>query len=215
MHKKKQINALITQYVNELKRCLDELDTEMVEKVIEVLLQTYKKKRHVFIMGNGGSAATASHMACDLGKGTLQKIYDMHEKRFKVYSLTDNVALMSAYGNDLSFDDIFLQQLRNLVGRDDVVILLSGSGNSKNLVKAAQYAKKSGAKTIGFLGFKDGGKLSKIVDIALITNSLHYGPCEDIQLVLNHIIASSLSRIRRIQEGFADADHHNKAVPFK
>src|SRR3989344_3803930 len=132
----------VDDYIKELKRCLDRLDRKKISEVIELLIVAYKKGKKIFILGNGGSASNASHIACDLGKGTLSRVYDDHRRRFKVYSLTDNVALITAFGNDLSFEDIFVQQLRNLVEKDDVVIVLSGSGNSMNVVKAVNYAKK-------------------------------------------------------------------------
>src|SRR3989344_5706596 len=105
----------IDSYILELTRSLHTLDKKKIELIIDALTDAYKKDRKVFILGNGGSAATASHMACDLGKGTLQRVYDNTERRFRVISLTDNVAIMTAFANDLSFDDIFVQQLRNLV----------------------------------------------------------------------------------------------------
>lgn len=186
----------IDGYIKELTRCLEKLDKKKIEQVIVILMEAYKKKRKVFIMGNGGSASTASHMASDLGKGTLKRVYDESEKRFQVISLTDNVSLITAYANDLSFNDIFKQQLRNLVAKDDVVIALSGSGESENVVRAVSYAKKCGAKTIGFLGFKTGGKLAKLLDLAIVVDSNSYGICEDIQLILDHIIISFISRIK-------------------
>ncbi|MCL4418669.1 SIS domain-containing protein [Patescibacteria group bacterium] len=205
----------INQYLLEIARCLASLDKTKIELVIDVLVQAYKKDRKVFILGNGGSASTASHMACDLGKGTLQRVYDNTEKRFKVISLTDNVAIMTAFANDLSFDDIFVQQLRNLVETNDVVIALTGSGNSPNVVKAVEYAKSCGAVTIGILGFKTGGKLGKIVDYSIITDSNHYGPIEDMQLVLNHMIASWIAKIKNIHDDTVGRKNENKAVPFK
>ncbi len=186
----------ISQYIDELKRCLDSLDKKKIGKVIDVLMQTYQKKKKIFIMGNGGSASNASHMACDLSKGTLTRVYDEGEPRFRVISLTDNVAMLTAFANDLSYKDVFIQQLRNLVERGDLVIVLSGSGNSKNVVKAIQYAKRCGARTIGFLGFKDGGNLGQLVDLAIIVDSRAYGPCEDIQLILDHIITSWITKIK-------------------
>jgi D-sedoheptulose 7-phosphate isomerase len=192
----KNIKLFISDYISELKSCLDDLDYGKIEESIDILMEAYKKGKKVFIMGNGGSAATASHMACDLSKGTLSRVYDFAETRFKVYSLTDNVAIMTAFGNDLSFEDIFVQQLRNLVEQDDVVIVLSGSGNSKNIIKALNYAIKCKAKTIGFLGFGKGGKAGKLVNCAIITKSKIYGPCEDIQLILDHIITLWLARIK-------------------
>ncbi len=218
MRKKKNLKLnpkeFINGYISELIRCLNALDKEKVELVIDVLVAAYKKDRKVFILGNGGSASTSSHMACDLGKGTLQRIYDNSERRLRVISLTDNVAVMTAYGNDLGFEDIFVQQLRNLVETDDVVIALTGSGNSLNVVKAVEYAKSCGAKTIGILGFKTGGKLGRMVDYSIIADSNHYGPIEDIQLALNHMIASWIAKVKNIHDGNEGLANENKAVPF-
>lgn len=205
----------INGYLLEITRCLASLDKAKIELVIDVLVAAYKKDRKVFILGNGGSASTSSHMACDLGKGTLQRVYDNTERRFRVISLTDNVAIMTAFANDLSFDDIFVQQLRNLVETDDVVIALSGSGNSPNVVKAIDYAKQCGAITIGILGFKTGGKLGSMVNYSIIIDSNHYGPIEDIQLVLNHMIAAWIAKIKNIHDQNPHAINKNKAVPFK
>lgn len=204
----------INDYIMEVTRCLMLLDKDKIELIIDILVEAYKNDRKVFILGNGGSASTASHMACDLGKGTLQRVYDKTERRFRVISLTDNVALMTAFANDLSFDEIFVQQLINLVETDDIVVALSGSGNSMNIVKAVEYAKQCGAKSIGLLGFKNGGKLGELVDCALIVNSTHYGPIEDIQLVLNHLIASWIAKIKYIHDKNPKGVNENKAVPY-
>src|SRR3989344_2634883 len=112
MPKKLTLSTFIDNYVEELKRSLDSLDKKRIEKVVNILLGAYKRGKKIFIIGNGGSAATASHMACDLSKGTLKRVYDSAERRMRVYSLTDNVATITAYGNDLSFEDIFVQQIR-------------------------------------------------------------------------------------------------------
>jgi len=195
-----ETKAFIEKYIRELKRCLDDLDSKRIEQAISILLLAYKKGRKVFILGNGGSASNASHMASDLGKGTLRRVYDETELRFKVYSLTDNTALLTSFANDLSFDDIFVQQLRNLVEKGDVVIALSGSGNSKNVIKAIEYAKKRGASTIGFLGFNTGGKVGRLVDCAIIASSTSYGVSEDIQLVLDHIITSWIAKVKHLYD---------------
>jgi D-sedoheptulose 7-phosphate isomerase len=198
MRKKKQLSLrkYIDFYIRNLKNCLERLDYEAVEKTVDTLMDAYRNNRQVFIIGNGGAASNASHMACDLGKGTLMREYDENEPRFRVVSLTDNVAIMTAFANDLSYEDIFVQQLRNLIEKDDVLIALSGSGNSINIIKAVEYAKKCQAKTIGFLGFKTGGKLAKIVDLAIIADSPFYGPSEDLQLILDHIITSWIAKIK-------------------
>ncbi|OGG04297.1 hypothetical protein A2Z33_04065 [Candidatus Gottesmanbacteria bacterium RBG_16_52_11] len=194
----------ISSYIMELIRCLVMLDKIKIGEAVGILTQAYRDGKKVFIIGNGGSASNASHMSCDLSKGTLSRIYDDSEPRFKAYSLTDNVAIMTAFGNDLSYEDIFVQQLRNLVESGDVVIALSGSGNSPNVIKAVLYARKCQAKTIGFLGFKTGGKLAAIVDCAVIADSNKYGQCEDIQLILDHILTSWLAIVK------AEHDNGNK-----
>lgn len=191
-----QTKEIINSYLKELKYCIDRLDIKKIEEVVAVLMNAYSEGKTVFIVGNGGSAGIASHMACDLGKGTLAREYDDEEKRFRVISLTDNVPVITAYANDLSYEDIFVQQLRNLIGKGDVLVALSGSGNSANVIKAVQYAKKSGAKTVGLLGFKTGGKLGKLVDYKLIAKSNFYGPCEDMQLILDHILISCVAKIK-------------------
>ncbi len=205
----------INSYFDEVKHCLDSLDSKKIELAIDMILRAYKNDRKVFILGNGGSASTASHMACDLGKGTLQRIYDNSERRLKVISLTDNVAVMTAYGNDLGFEDIFVQQLRNLVETDDVIVAISGSGNSKNVIKALSYAKECGAKTIGFLGFKTGGQAAGLVDCPIIVDSNFYGPLEDVHNVLNHLISSWISKVKNMHDGNEKLTNENKAVPFR
>jgi D-sedoheptulose 7-phosphate isomerase len=211
-HKKSEIKSFIQEYIDEIKNALDTLDTEEINKALLMLIQAYEKGSRVFIFGNGGSASTATHMACDLGKGTLARFYDNKEKRLRVMSLTDNIALLTAYANDLSFDHAFVQQLRNLVEKNDLVIVLSGSGNSKNLIKAIKYAKSHGAKTIGILGFKNGGKLAEMVDCKIIVQSNHYGPVEDVHLILNHLLASCFAKIKRESDTTKPAK--NKAIPY-
>lgn len=206
------LNDFVQEYINEVKSALDSLDIDKINQALAMILQAYEKGSRVFILGNGGSASTASHMACDLGKGTLSRFYDNKEKRLRVMSLSDNIALLTAYANDLSFDHAFVQQLINLVEKDDLVIVLSGSGNSKNLVKAIKHAKEHGAKTIGILGFKSGGKLADMVDCSIIVQSNHYGPVEDVHLVLNHVLASCFAKIKR--EVDSDKKVKNKAVPY-
>lgn len=193
----KNIIKFSKNYFREAKKAINNLDLGKIKEIVEVLFEAYNNDKKIFIFGDGGSAATASHFACDLGKGTLKNVYDENEKRFKVISLTDNIATITALGNDLSFEDIFSQQLHNLVDKGDVVIGISGSGNSPNVIKAIRYAKKCGAKTIGFLGFKTGGKLSKLVDYKIIVQDNHYGRIEDIHLMLCHLIANSLAELKK------------------
>lgn len=187
------MDVFISEYFEEIRKILDRIEKKDVEAITDVIHKAYLNDRTIFILGNGGSASTASHFACDLSKGTLSKVYDTNEKRLRVVSLTDNVATISAYGNDLSFDDIFVQQLRNLVRKGDVLIAITGSGNSKNVVKAVQYARDSGAVTVGFLGF-DGGRVKKLLDKYVLIPSDHYGRIEDIHLILEHMITDYLRK---------------------
>src|SRR3989338_5448665 len=160
------MNIKAEEYLNYFKKTLEYLDLKDLNDIINTLLKAYKEDKQIFIMGNGGSAVLASHFACDLGKGTLQNVYDDKEKRFRVISLTDNIALMTAYSNDLDYEHVFSQQLKNLVNANDVVIGISASGNSKNVINAIHLAKKNKAITIGLLGF-DGGKLRDLVDFKI------------------------------------------------
>lgn len=193
---KENNNNFPKNYFRELKRAIDNLDPKKIQKVIEVLFDAYKNNQQVFILGNGGSASTASHFACDLGKGTLKRFYDPTEKRFRAISLTDNVATIMAFGNDLSMEDVFIQQLNNLIQEGDVVIGISGSGNSPNIIKAIRYAKKCKATTIGFLGFNTGGEAGKIVDYEITVADNHYGRIEDIHLALCHLITDRLAELK-------------------
>ena len=179
----------IKGYITEFKKVLDNLPLKNIEKAIEMIKETYSENRQIFIMGNGGSASTASHMACDFSKGTIKNVYDYKEKRFKVISLTDNIATITAYSNDICYEHIFLQQLRNLLQPKDIVIAISASGNSPNIILAAEYAKNLEAKVIGLTGF-DGGKLLKIADCALHIPVNNYGMAEDCHLILNHLLTS-------------------------
>lgn len=180
------------EYLEQFKNTLGSMDLKDLNNIIDNFLRAYKEGKQVFIMGNGGSAAIASHFACDLSKGTLQNVYDDEENRFRVISLTDNVALMTAYSNDLAYEYLFSQQLKNLVNPGDIVIGVSASGNSKNVINAINLAKKNKAVTIGLLGF-DGGKLKDIVDFKIWVNKNDYGMVEDSHSALLHMICSIIS----------------------
>jgi D-sedoheptulose 7-phosphate isomerase len=185
------------QYLEDLKKTIDQIDPEKLQQIADIILKAYVQEKTVFVFGNGGSASTASHLACDWGKGTLENVYDSKEKRFRVISLTDNVATMTAVGNDLSYDEIFVHQLTSLIRPGDVVVGISASGNSPNVVKAFLYAKEQGATTIGFLGFMTGGKSKKFVDIDVTVQSNSYGIVEDVHLVLNHLLTDCLSYMKK------------------
>ena len=207
------LHQLANDYIKELKKVIDSLDLKRVEEAFEMLMGVYRAGRRVFILGNGGSASTASHMASDLSKGTLARVYDDKEKRLQVISLTDNVSLLTAFANDLSYDDIFVQQLRNLIEKGDLLIVLSGSGDSENVIRAVKYSRSRSAKTIGLLGFETGGKLAKLVDCAIIAQSNHYGPIEDTHLIFNHIMTSWFAKAKKKLEGIKVTE--NNALPFR
>ncbi len=185
-------------YIFGLKSALDEIDFDTVDNIIQTLLIARQNDQQVFVIGNGGSAAAASHFACDLGKGTIRE-NDPHFKRFRALSLTDNVALMTAIGNDISYDDIFTEQLKNYLNPGDVVIAITASGNSPNVVKALEYANACDAMTIGLLGF-GGGKSAKLADMSLVASSYNYGIAEDFHLIMNHVLTQIVRRLLSSQE---------------
>lgn len=147
-------------------------------------------------MGNGGSAATASHFACDLAKGTI-KDNPYIKKRFKVIALTDNIPLITAWSNDTDYSQVFIEQLRNLLNKDDVVIAISASGSSENVLKAVEYANQRGALTIGLTGF-DGGKLKDIANKCLKVSSDSMERIEDVHLILEHLLCLWLREELRV-----------------
>lgn len=186
------------EYLGQFKEVLGSLDFGDFESIINILIKAYQENKQVFIIGNGGSASLASHFACDLGKGTVQNFSDDGEKRFKAISLTSNTALMTAYSNDMGYEHVFSQQLKNMIAEGDIVIAISASGNSENVVTAVNFAKKSKAITIGLIGFS-GGKLKDIVDYKLWVNSNDYGIVESVHTVFEHMICSAIKeRILKI-----------------
>lgn len=187
------IRNYFNSYIQDLKATLDEIDYTAFEQIVHFLLKARQQDKQVFIIGNGGSASTASHFACDLAKGTVD--YEtIGFKRFRALSLTDNMAFITAVGNDLRYDDIFTEQLKNYLNPGDVVIGISASGNSPNIVKALRYAKSAGAVTIGLLGFT-GGRAKEIVDAHLTASSRNYGIAEDFHLIVQHIMTQIIRRM--------------------
>ena len=177
----------IYRYVEEIKETLDHLPWEAIRQTIAVLQEARLHDRQVFIMGNGGSAATASHFACDLGKGTLMP----GRPRFRVIALTDNMPLFSALANDFGYDRVFVEQLASLVHPGDVTIGISGSGNSANVLNAIFFARQVGATTIGLTGF-DGGRLKDLVDVCVVVPNQCIEQVEDLHLLLEHLISTQL-----------------------
>jgi D-sedoheptulose 7-phosphate isomerase len=176
-------------YISHLKEVLDKFSHDTFEEIGRVLLNAYQDEKHIFIMGNGGSGSTASHFACDINKGCCLDL----EKKFKVICLNDNLPSILAYANDLSYDKIFVEQIKNFLQPGDVVIGISGSGNSDNVLKAVTYAKEKGAKTIGLSGY-DGGKLALIADISFVAEVNDMQKAEDVHMIVIHILMQYLSR---------------------
>jgi D-sedoheptulose 7-phosphate isomerase len=182
--------SLLMEYVRDLQATLAALPLEPIEQVVSILNQARLENRQVFIMGNGGSAATASHFVCDLAKNTRE----VGKPHFKVIGLSDNMAILSALANDEGYENVFVQQLSNLLNPGDIVIAISASGNSPNVLKAIDYARETGATTIGFTGY-EGGKLGLMVDLNVLVRSNCIEQVEDIHLVLEHMIIKSLKAI--------------------
>lgn len=176
-------------YLQELKTTLDLLSQEEISAVLETLEQVFLAGKKIYIAWNGGSAATASHMASDLQKTTLWKQPQTKNDifKFKAISLSDNIPVMTAWGNDEWFDYIFSEQLKVLWEQWDVLVIITGSGNSKNILQVIETAKNIGIKTIGFLWF-DGGKAKSMLDQSILVPSNKYGPIEDIHMILDHLI---------------------------
>ena len=177
----------IEKYMLEMQAAVADLPTAPIDEVIEILLTSVREGRKVFVFGNGGSASTASHFACDLSKNTIIP----GAPRFKVIALTDNLPLITAWSNDTAYDNVFAAQLEPLVEADDVVIGISCSGNSANVINAMAIARESHAKTIAFTGDK-GGHLQDIVDICIKAPSPRSEQQEDIHVIREHCICSTI-----------------------
>lgn len=174
---------ILENYLGNLKSAIDHLDREEVLTFSQLLEKARNAGKRVIIFGNGGSGSTASHFACDINKGvSLNKV-----KRHKVISLTDNIPTILAYSNDLSHDDVFVEQMKNFLETDDIVVGISGSGNSRNVLKAIEYANKMGNITVGITGYK-GGKLREISKFSVNANFEDMQISEDIHMILVHVI---------------------------
>lgn len=173
----------LTSYVTTLQDTLDRLPLGLIEEVIDCLHRARMAGRTIFIFGNGGSAATASHFACDLGKNTVTP----STPRFRVMALTDNMPVFSAIGNDLGYENVFAEQLANFVQEGDVVLAISASGNSPNVLKAVALAQQHKAFTIGWSGF-EGGKLAYLVDLPIVVRNQSMEQIEDIHMMLAHMV---------------------------
>ena len=179
------------RYMHYLGGVLNSIDPESIARFIETLLDARERGATVFFIGNGGSAATASHFANDLAIGT-----NSYAQPFRVVSLTDNQAIITALANDFGYEDVFARQLRVLGRKGDVVVAISASGNSPNLIRAFEYAKTAGIKTVALTAF-DGGRMKQMADevVHVPTAPKEYGPAEDAHMVLDHLIGAYLIQL--------------------
>jgi D-sedoheptulose 7-phosphate isomerase len=173
----------VDRYLDRLRVAMDGLARERLSQLGEILFRAYRNDKQVLVIGNGGSSSTASHMAADLAKNTIGP----NMRRFRIMSLNDNAAIVTALANDLGYENVFSEQLTSLVGAGDVLIAVSASGNSPNILNAMRYARSCSAEVVGLLGF-DGGQAVALADLAIIVPSNDYGVVEDLHLVINHIL---------------------------
>lgn len=181
------INFHAQQYIEELSSLLRGLDLRKFQELVELILSAYRGENRIFVMGNGGSAATASHLACDINKGCCLDL----NKKFKVICLNDSLPTIMALANDLDYESVFVEQLKNFFVPGDLVMGISGSGNSPNVLRAVEYAREHQGITIGLTGFS-GGKLAAMVDLAMVIPIRDMQKIEDMHLILVHMIMQSI-----------------------
>ena len=181
--------STIENYLSLVKDTIDQLDRTQIEKTVDAFMRVYDAGKTIYIFGNGGSAASATHACGDLVKGASYGL----EKRFRVMSLVDNLPALMAIANDVSYDDIFIEQLKNFIQPGDLVVGISGSGNSVNVVKAMDYAKSKGIQTIAFCGYK-GGKIKEIADISVHSVAMDMEVAEDIHMIVFNVIKKEVMR---------------------
>ena len=187
-----KIDKFTESFFAEQLKCIEKLSKQknQIEKIISLLIKKRNTGKKIFTIGNGGSASTASHFVSDLLKTSITK----KNKRFKAISFVDNLPVISAWANDVSYDDIFIEQLKNLVSKGDVVIAFSGSGKSENVVKALRFAKKNGAICVGFTGMH-GGYFPKLCDICCTVPSNDMLIIESTHIILCHCIVDAIRNL--------------------
>lgn len=171
------------QYKTEVLKAIETVDLARVNQAIELFKDARAAGRHIFVCGNGGSASTASHFACDIVKGASYN----RGQRFRIMALTDQIATLTAYANDVSYDCVFVEQLRNFAQPGDLVMCISGSGNSPNVIRAMEYANSIGCKTLALTG-RDGGKLGPLAQLNIQVEAPHMGRIEDAHMIVCHMI---------------------------
>ena len=195
------MQTIPNHYFDNVIRTIENIPFATVDEIVDVLMQAYASSRKVYLFGNGGSAALASHFACDLGKGAANG----SGKRFQALALTDNVPMMTAWANDARYDDIFAEQLRSFLQLNDVVFAISGSGNSPNVLNALTAAREMRAFTVGLTGFK-GGKMKALCDLCVVVPSENMQVIEDAHLSVTHSIFTAV-RQRLCEWSQSDTGH--------
>jgi D-sedoheptulose 7-phosphate isomerase len=178
-----QAAEFVSQYQDALVQAIQTVDLSRVERAIHLLAEARDSGRHIFVCGNGGSASTASHFACDLVKGASYN----RTKRFRIMALTDGLPTLTAYSNDVSYECVFVEQLKNFAESGDVLIAISGSGNSPNVLRAIEFGNSAGCRTIALTG-RDGGKLGPLAELNIQVSDPHMGRIEDCHLMVLHMI---------------------------
>ena len=178
----KSEHEIIGDYLKGLRSCLEEIAEKDIIEIVDIIMKACSDGKKVIFMGNGGSATTASHFARDISIGTAKE----GKPRVRAISLADSIAAITSLANDVGYNSIFKEQLIGQVDKGDVVIGISASGNSSNVLEAMEYARSAGAVTVGFIGF-GGGKLKELSDKSIVLSSRDYGQVEDTHVVLDHI----------------------------
>jgi D-sedoheptulose 7-phosphate isomerase len=171
-------------YKAELLKAIEAMELEKIGQAIAILASARDEGRRIFVCGNGGSASTASHFACDMVKGASFR----RDRRFRVMALTDSLPTITAYSNDVSYECVFVEQLKNFAEPGDVLIAVSGSGNSPNVLRAMEYANSIGCQTIALSG-RDGGKLAPLAQVNIQASHPHMGRIEDVHMITMHMLA--------------------------
>ena len=187
------MEKILTNYIDDLTHSLNSLDKTLLIKFIQVLEKCRKEGRYIFVCGNGGSAGTVNHFVCDLGKNAIP----IDGKRFKIISLCDNIETITAFGNDLGFENIFIERLYNLMSAGDLLLAVSASGNSPDILKAADYIHKHNGIVLSMTGYS-GGKLQALSDFNININSNIIEQIEDIHLIMEHMIVYYYKQLKEM-----------------
>lgn len=185
-------------YLDALRKTLDRLDLDKIEQAIRWFEQARAEDRQIFVCGNGGSAAAASHFATDMVKGASYG----RARRFRILALTDSLPTITAYANDVGYEAVFVEQLKNFARPGDVVMAVSGSGNSPNVLRAVEYANQIGCRTLALTG-RDGGRLATLAQLVIHVPEPHMGRIEDAHLIICHMIAYRFMEEATAEGGWA------------